>query len=240
MGWFDRWRKSGRRSEISRDVLFQAANSKNPQRFVELCSEHSDWVIANFRSWTTLPVEIRSDPASARAYATGLLLTARAFAANGHPELLEMLMPEGDDNPLVRWPARLTSARELLASGNAAGAQAIAESAIREMEPCTGPGVDEYLPKAWGILGEIRFHSGNHDGAHQATERALDLCRRSGDHEGTVVYCGNLAEIARVRGDRVAHITWLSEGIEAAQSAGLTQHAEKLRSQLRPGPEERH
>ncbi|MBN1605617.1 MAG: tetratricopeptide repeat protein [Polyangiaceae bacterium] len=240
MGWFDRWRKSGRRSEISREVLFQAANTKDTERLAELCSEHADWIVANFPSWTTVPVQIRSDPASAGTYVAALMTIARTLAASGHPELLEKLMPRGDDNPLVRWPAKLTRARELLASGDADPAQEIVEQVIREMEPCSGPGVDEYLPKAWGILGEIHLVSGEHDGARQANERALGLCRQTGDHEGTVTYCGNLAEIARVRGDRVAHITWLSDGIEAAESAGLTEQAEKLRSQLQTGSEERH
>jgi hypothetical protein len=91
-----------------------------------------------------------------------------------------------------------------LAAGDFGAATLLTEGVIKEMETCSGPGVDEYMPKAWGLLGEVLFRAGDHDGARTATERALELCRRTGDQDGVATYTGNLAEIARVRGERLS------------------------------------
>jgi hypothetical protein len=104
VGIFDWFRKRGSRPEISREILFEAATADDLDHFAALCSEHADWIFANFAEWKTVPLEIRKSPAAVQAYARGLTLTANLFASNGRPELLEMIMPKGDDNPWFDGP----------------------------------------------------------------------------------------------------------------------------------------
>jgi len=234
MGWFDRWRKAKRQANISREVLFEVANGSDTTALDRLCSDHSEWILGNFKSWTKVPPEVRGDRRALDLYANSLIAIAQLFASRGHPELLQMMMPNDERNPLAQWPAKLSRARDLLASGDVVQARSLAKEVIADIEACTGPGADEYLPKAWGILGEIHFRAKELDDARDANERALELCRRSADVEGVAAYCANLGEIARIRGDVVATTSWFQEAIGVLESNGLSDKAEELRSRLPP------
>jgi hypothetical protein len=46
VGVFDWFRKGGSKPAISREVLFEAANADDLERFAALCSEHAHWTAA--------------------------------------------------------------------------------------------------------------------------------------------------------------------------------------------------
>ena len=65
--------------------------------------------------------------------------------------------------------------------------------------------------------------------AYDATRAALDGCQRSGDIEGLIVYCGNLADICRVLGEDAEARYWLIVTTNALIQTGKVERAAKVR-----------
>jgi tetratricopeptide (TPR) repeat protein len=100
---------------------------------------------------------------------------------------------------------------------------------IEEVQKFRGRDARQHEAFFHGRLGDVCFHSGRMDEAAPCMQRALEICRAINDEQGVAAYLGNLAEIARYRGDTAGAIAlfeqlqaqWLRLGqSDAAATAG--------------------
>ena len=59
----------------------------------------------------------------------------------------------------------------------------------------TGPAVDDFVSRTYGLLGEAHFCSGERQLARAYTLLAIERCRKNRDQEGIDVYARNLAQM---------------------------------------------
>ncbi len=211
MGWLNFFKR--RESRLSgnelRDVLFDAAAAGDKERFERTCRVYSGRILSEFKAWLKAPEALRADPKAVARYGQGMIVVAQGFARNGAPQLSAALQGEGRDNPILRWQDRFVEADKLKTQGRFTEAIEILKNLANDVSKFQGSAVERYLPMVYGSLGESFFRSGNLDSACEATRVALEGCQRSGDIEGLVIYCGNLAEICSARGKDDEARYWL-------------------------------
>lgn len=197
MGWLDLLKrgKSGSSADLLREALLDAAEMGDEGALDRMCRDNRDRILAEFQTWQEVPHALRADPEAVARYGRGLVAVADWFARNGSPQLRETLQGVGGENPILRWQRWFGEADTLKVEGRFAEAITILEEIAKEMRSCQGSAVETYLPMVHGSLGECFFRTGQLDRGYGATRAALDGCLRSGDVEGAIVYCGNLAEI---------------------------------------------
>ncbi|MEZ4359700.1 MAG: tetratricopeptide repeat protein [Kofleriaceae bacterium] len=187
--------------------MFNAVAAGDQASLERLCAAHEDAVVAAFRAWQTVPVEFRT-PDKLPWYGNGLIAVAQHLAARGRPELMRALRRDGE-NPLQEWEDGLIAAGRLMEELRFSEAAARLRAVLQASAGLQGSGVDSYLPITLGRLGECLFQCGDAEGARESTERALELCERSGEGEGVMAYLGNLFEIHRYLGDGAGAATYL-------------------------------
>src|SRR5437016_5438169 len=195
MRWLELLRrgKSGSSVDLLRDLL-NAANMGDEEALDRMCRDERDRILANFQTWQKVPKALRADPNAVDHYVRGMTAVAHWFARNGSPQLLEALQGAGGDNPMLRWRDQFGEIDTVKANGRFGEAIAILEEIAKEMGNCEGSAVVMYLPMVHGSLGECFFRTGQIDRAYEATRAALDGCQRSGDIDGVIAECGNLAD----------------------------------------------
>src|SRR5262245_19457222 len=98
-----------------RAELIDAVSSGDHHRLAELCRTHQATIQRYYPVWTTVPAEVRADPASVQRYAGALIAVAQYFATQlGDPTLLGALSRPDESNPLVAWQRALGQAQELM------------------------------------------------------------------------------------------------------------------------------
>jgi tetratricopeptide (TPR) repeat protein len=178
--------------EELRTSLFAAIAARDGNRFVNLVNEYSHEIIRNFRTWQKVPESARDDPAAVRAWGNALITIARAFESAGITDLMQALAGNDEGNPLVRWEDGLRRAQQLTGSGAASEGITILERILREMAGAKGTAVDRLRPKVLGACGAAYFEREDFDRAKDATQAALQECRRLGDEAGIRSYLENL------------------------------------------------
>ena len=178
-----------------RDALFTAILQEDADRLMTLCNDYGGAIVEHFATWTKVPPEVRGHEQSMQAWAHCLMTLARLFEDNGVPDLMERLTG-GADNPIVRWRDTFARASALAQAGDYEASSQLLANLSAEMKGAQGDIVDDYLPKAYGLLGTNAFHLGRHDEAVRFTRQALDDCRRSGDTAGVRAYTENLRVLA--------------------------------------------
>ncbi len=181
-----------------RDTLFDAAAVANVHGLRKLVKSHMPRVIALFPTWTTVPPTVRSDPSQTKWWAEGMIGVASAAAALGDGSLMARLQGPPEQNVLLQWQESLLAAEADAATGNYTSAITRLEHTLEEVAGSTGQGVDQLLPKTYGLLGTLHHRAGHRDQAHQYTVMAKDYCERVGDQEGTEIYARNLSIINAV------------------------------------------
>lgn len=178
-----------------RDRLFTAYHDGDQRSFVELCQHHAEEIMRLFDAWRIAPVEIREDRQAAEAYIQALAAIARVLHALGHPEPLEMIMPYGPANPIIRWQYMYAEAQRLSETGEFAASSAASHTLLADLQGTTGTGADDIQAKVFGLLGANSIQLGVIPEALRYTEEAFRLCVASGDHEGVWIYTENLETI---------------------------------------------
>jgi hypothetical protein len=239
MGIFHFLKKSrdGTSPDIVREELFAAVAADDDSVLRVLCEEHHDVIVENFPTWRTIPETMRDDVDSIARYANGLIGVALAFEELGEHELLELLQGLRDQsNPILRWEEDFSAARDAMSSGSYKRAVSLLESIAGEMARLQGTAIEEYLPAVQGALGEAYYRLSDFDRAYEATFTAFAGCQDTGDLDGVICYCGNLAEICNRMGRRDEHRRWLITTTNLMIRAGRTDDATELRVQFEIEP----
>lgn len=223
--------------ETVREELFDAVAADDDNVLRVLCEEHHDVIVENFPTWRTIPETVRGDADGIARYANGLIGVALAFEELGEHELLELLQGLRDQsNPILRWEEDFSAAREAMSSGAYKQAVGLLEGIAAEMSRLQGTAIEEYLPAVQGALGEAYYRLSHFDRAYEATFAAFAGCQDTGDLDGVICYCGNLAEICNRMGRREEHRRWLITTTNLMIRAGRTDDATELRVQFEIEP----
>lgn len=208
--------------EAVREQLFEAVYSDDPELLYELCADHRELVIDHFPIWRRVPGDAQESGELER-YASGLLGVASCFAERlDEPSLLEALTGVEEDNPLVEWGAALERASELSDQLEFEEASALLVDTLIDTRQLRGTGVDYYLPRTFGLLGDCYFQGGRVEMALAPTENALAACEERGDLAGIRAFLARRFEILRYLDRRP------EASLAAAQLAELTEgRAEK-------------
>jgi hypothetical protein len=232
--------KKGRCStspEIVREALFDAVAADDDGGLRVLCEEHRDIILEHFSTWRTIPETVRDDADGIARYANGLIGVALAFEELGEHQLLELLQGLRDQsNPVLRWEEDFTAAREAMTSGSYSQAVSLLEGIAGDMARLRGTAIEEYLPAVQGALGEAYYRLSRFDRAYDATFAAFAGCQDTGDLDGVICYCGNLAEICNRMGRRDEHRRWLITTTNLMIRAGRADDAAELRVQFEIEP----
>jgi tetratricopeptide (TPR) repeat protein len=220
MGFFDRLFGKGNSGKDNkpgpidpddlRAQLFDAAASGDLKRVEQLCRAHRATVVADFPAWQKVPEATRGDQAALQRYGRGLVTVAQLFAERlGDVSLLERLIGQPQDNPLVRWQDQLGKAQALVDEMNYARAKTLLTDLLAEVRGLQGSGVERLLPITLGRIAACHFHAGEADEALRLFTEALALCERAADLEGVQAYLGSLYNVHR----------WLGQPAPAADAA---------------------
>jgi len=177
------------------DALIEAAYRRDSKALASLCAQRRDEIRRRFPVWRTVPVELRRDAAAQDRYCKGLIAIASHFQSSGDSSLIQLLMGDRADNPLVQWQHDLTEAQVLLDGGRAAEAIALLHAVLERTRGLSGDGVTANKPRTLGSLGAAYFRAGDKARAIEFTQQALELCRQFGDDEGVRIYSGNIQHI---------------------------------------------
>lgn len=166
--------------------------------FFSVCRANAQLIFEHFAEWRTVPKDLRDKPEKLQDYFNALVQTAQLFQRAGHPELLALLMPPDEDNPLSRWRDRLAEAQQLADVGAHEQSLAESEALLAELEEsgASGTGLIDTRARANGLRGRVLFRLNRFAEARAATVLALEDCERNGDEEGVRTYRGNLAILA--------------------------------------------
>jgi tetratricopeptide (TPR) repeat protein len=215
-----------------RRLLWEAAAAGDEAALESLCRTHRDTIVQHFPAWRQVPAEVRADPALLEGYVQTMAAVGRLFAQRlGDPSLLQSLTGQAADNPLVRWQQKLEKAQKEMEELRYAETIDLLNDVLIDTRGLKGSGVDAYLPVTYGLLGESYFQNGQADKALGPTEKALELCRRTGDAEGVRAYLGNLYEINRYLGRPAPAADAAGQLAEVLQDQGETAEAERYRKQ---------
>jgi len=187
-----------------KELLFDAVATDDTAQLAALCQAHRQLIVEHFARWRTLPSATRADADEMQREAQGLLAVAQFFVQHlADRSLLELLVGDQRDNPIVRWQETIKRIDTLMHERHHDQALGEIEAMIRSFAGMRGSAVERFLPVAYGRLGECLFHLGKLQHALVATEQALALCEEINDVEGVITYLGNLVEIHRQHGDRI-------------------------------------
>lgn len=181
-----------------RESLFDAVASANVQVVREMTARHAERIGQLFPTWTTLPASVRSDPARTRWWAEGMIGIASAAADLGDASLMARLQGPPETNEIVLWQQALLEAESDAARGDFGSGIRRVEQALERAEGLTGAGVDDLVPKSYGLLGTLHYRAGNRDAAREFTLQAKAYCERTGDRDGAQIYANNLNVIDAV------------------------------------------
>ena len=168
----------------------EARRSGNGNGFAELCLRHADAIDRAFRSWATVPEEIRADNRAVTDWANGLAAIANVMESLGNPGPWRTLNPP--DSVFERWNNLFTDARTLADDAEFAASSARLRELLTQLDGFSGPYADDLMAKAHGMLGTNALHLNSVREAYEHTEEALRRCRETGDHEGAMIYTENL------------------------------------------------
>jgi tetratricopeptide (TPR) repeat protein len=178
-------------STTLRDALFAAILKGDDETLTALCNRYAAAIVEYFPEWTTVPVELRTNQDVMRAWGQCLMTLASLFEDQGIPDLMERLTG-GAEDLFVRWRNTLAHASALAEAAEFAASSEVLSGLVAELERAQGDIVDNYRPKAYGLLGANAFQLGRYEEALRFTKMAVEDCRRSGDTAGVRAYTENL------------------------------------------------
>ena len=120
---------------------------------------------------------------------------AKAAARFGDNSMMARLLGREGDNILIEWQNALRRAWTDATSGHYMSAIHILEDMVERTRGLTGSGIDNLLPKTYGLLGTVYYLAGHRDTGRTYTVQAKEYCERIGDAEGIEVYSTHLRNI---------------------------------------------
>jgi hypothetical protein len=208
-----------------------AIEAKDANALNSLLAQHFDDVIAQFDSWSTIPVEIRQDQNAAMAYGRSLLAIAQVFEAAGEPALIERLTGDDETNPINVWNRKLSNAQALSEAGQYEQSTEKLKEVLAELNTSTGTGVTNLRPKVLGRLGYNALNINDYASALDYTSQAHEASVAAADEEGIVAYYENLVSLQAInileadpeRGKRLLNLRRLIVRAQDSADAGRYQ-----------------
>lgn len=174
------------------DLLQRLLAAESTAHVEELVAANFEQVLSAFPGWTTVPAQIRGDPAALNNYANKIILVAKLLEGRGHPSPLRSLEGDRDSNPIYRWQDALARSRALTDAGRHAESIEMLSSLLAELDQTSGTAVEDTRIKVFGELGAVWFEAGDISRAFHWTQRALQACVANDDTQGISTYRQNL------------------------------------------------
>ena len=194
MGFFPRSKRPSCLSQVQVD-LFNAV-AKGDDRALGVMINRYDEIIRNeFASWKILPVPLRGDRRWEPWYGNGLIGVADYYNRSGINVLLQMLMGDDAENPIIHWQKRLEESAKALIDRRFDLVLDLLHPLLLEFDGQSGSAVDKYKTIALGSLGSAYYNKGDKKNAVKYTVLALQECDKCNDAEGRKIYTENLRQI---------------------------------------------
>lgn len=174
------------------DLFQRLLAAESTTQVEDLVAANLQQVLSNFPGWTTVPAQIRGDPAALNNYGNKIILIAKLLEARGHSSPLHSLEGARDRNPIYRWQDAFARSRELTDAGRHAESIEILSSLLAEFEQTSGTAVEDARAMVLGELGAVWFEAGDISQAFHWTQRALQACVANDDLRGISTYRQNL------------------------------------------------
>lgn len=187
------WPPSG---DDLREALISAVEKQDRQALLSLCEQNQQAIRDSFPSWRRVPEEIRNDPMARDRYCQGLMGAASLFERAGDGSLIALMTGDEANNPCLAWERDLSAGKSLIDNGEAGQAVELLQAVLSRAQELSGPGVDHYLARTFGMLGVALYKTGHTPKAAELTHKARVMCEQLGDEEGVRVYSGNLQHMA--------------------------------------------
>ena len=219
-------------------ALLAARRKGDQQRFAKLCRAHVDVINGAIPRWQKPAAEFTANPEVLNEYIQTLGMAAELLKESGHPQLLNALIGNPDDNPITVWERKLKEATALANETQFEEAAELLMNHLIDTGGLRGNAVDRLQALSQGSLGHIRFGSGKVDVAVGHYQQALRMCREQNDQEGIRVYLGNLYESQRYLGSSdlaAEYAKELGQAWETAGNAALAKRFARLSQIVREG-----
>ena len=201
MGLFDFFKKkevANLTGEELKRALFDAVSLNKSKEFMKLCKNYNSLISESFKHWQKIPDDIKAEPQKVQWYGQGMISIAQYFEqAFGDSSLMQIMMGDPKDNPLVIWQESFEKSCNMIESEEYESAIKVLTELIEDFKELSGSGVDQFLPITYGKLGEALFQSGKVEDALKPTLKAIDLCENVQDLEGVLAYNSNIHEMYR-------------------------------------------
>jgi hypothetical protein len=195
MGLFSFLKRSPSTPADLRSDLIRLVMHKDLNALGRLVRDRRETIVTEFPEWLTVPGAMEEDPSLLEHYGEMLLAVARIVEHDGDGRLVKMLEGDPADAPVEAWNEQMAIAASLSEQGRFTEARQVLASLADRLDTLRGSAVDFYRPRVLGKLGIALYQAGDVAAAHDATRRALDLCRRLGDEDGVQAYETNLANM---------------------------------------------
>jgi len=193
---FFKRRLSSPSGEDLRATLISAVQRQDWQVLARLCEQNQQAIRDSFPTWQRVPEEIRNDPMARDRYCEGLMGVALLFERAGDQSLIALMTGDETNNPAPGWERDLSAAQSLIDNGKAGQAAELLQTALARAQELSGPGVNHYLARTFGMLGVALYKTGDTPKAVDLTTKARVMCEQLGDEEGVRAYAGNLQHMA--------------------------------------------
>ena len=94
-----------------RDALFAAVGENNLKELRWLLRSYREQVFESFRVWSRVPEEFRANDEESRRWVETITAIAAYQEKLGDRRLVEMLMGQDKDNPIILWKDDLDESR---------------------------------------------------------------------------------------------------------------------------------
>jgi hypothetical protein len=143
-------------------------------------------------SWKTVPEPLRHDPAALQEYCQCLGALVDFLDRFRHiPEVWQQLRGTAEDNPIIQSLKKLQQAEALMDELRFADIIPLLSEALNQAQhwqDVQGNVIAANVPLMHGHLGVSYFQTGEAEKAVGPLAKALELCLRYGDAQGTVVH----------------------------------------------------
>src|SRR5687767_15056856 len=200
--------------------LLEMRRSGDMRRFGKLCRDHVEVINAAIPRWQKPPAEVIANPELLNQYIQTLGMAAELLRDAGHPEFLNALMGNPDDNPITIWERKINETGALAKENRFEEAAELLINHLIDTRELKGNAVDHLQALSQGALGHYRFGAGKVNDAVGHYEQALRLCRAQRDAEGIRVYLERLYDAHRYLGKPDAAADYAKELSERWTEAG--------------------
>jgi hypothetical protein len=176
--------------------LFNAIKSRNMKLVESLINTYDEVIRHEFPRWKVITEDVRRNSKWEEWYMNGLIGLADVYKQCGISSLIDQLVGNQENNPIVKWQKIMVESQKALDDNKPGVVLTLLEPIIKEMLQVSGTAVDEFLPICHGMVGAAYFKMGDIEDAITETTKALEKCKINKDKNGIQTYTNNLKMIS--------------------------------------------